>query len=305
MKRSTIWLIVIVLILIVIIFSTGNRDAGVDPAAISGWQLNEAGLMTPESVLYDAVADVYLVSNINGSPADMDDNGFISRISPTGEILDLKWIDGENENVQLSAPKGMAIIGEVLYVTDISSIRLFDKETGEPVGSIDIPGSTFLNDLAPNGKGGVFLTDSGLNPDFTPSGTDAVYSIDAAGEITQLATGEVLGGPNGVTSYKDGALIVTFGGNSILKLGMDGEVSLFAELPTGSLDGIEIIKDGTVLVSSWEGQVVYAVHPDGSVNEVISGVQSPADIGFDSKRGLVLIPLFQLDGVHTVPVTTP
>src|SRR3989304_4371092 len=42
------------------------------------------GLQTPESVLYDAAEDVYLVSNINGSPTAADGNGFISRIGPEG-----------------------------------------------------------------------------------------------------------------------------------------------------------------------------------------------------------------------------
>ena len=42
------------------------------------------GLSTPESVLYDADDDRYLVSNINGKPTDKDNNGFISALSPDG-----------------------------------------------------------------------------------------------------------------------------------------------------------------------------------------------------------------------------
>ena len=52
------------------------------------------GLSTPESVEYYAADDIYLVTNINGSPFEKDDNGFISKVSPTGEMIDLKWIDG-------------------------------------------------------------------------------------------------------------------------------------------------------------------------------------------------------------------
>src|SRR3972149_4477688 len=43
------------------------------------------GFQTPESVLYDAAEDVYLVSNINGSPTAADGYGFISRIGPEGQ----------------------------------------------------------------------------------------------------------------------------------------------------------------------------------------------------------------------------
>ena len=62
-------------------------------------------MSTPESALHDPEADVYLVSNINGGPGDRDDNGFISRVSPDGQVLDLKWIDGADPGVTLHAPR--------------------------------------------------------------------------------------------------------------------------------------------------------------------------------------------------------
>src|SRR5688572_19107722 len=39
------------------------------------------GLATPESVLHDPDADIYLVANINGSPLEADDNGYIAKVS--------------------------------------------------------------------------------------------------------------------------------------------------------------------------------------------------------------------------------
>ena len=56
---------------------------------------------TPESVLYDPVADVYLVSNINGDPTAKDNNGFISRIGPDGTVMAAKWIAGGQGDVTL------------------------------------------------------------------------------------------------------------------------------------------------------------------------------------------------------------
>jgi hypothetical protein len=53
--------------------------------------VEDVGFATPESVEYYAAEDVYLVTNINGSPFAVDDNGFISKISPDGKVLDLKW----------------------------------------------------------------------------------------------------------------------------------------------------------------------------------------------------------------------
>src|SRR5690349_9274043 len=105
------------------------------------------GFSTPESVLYDADSDVYLVSNINGAPAGVDDNGYITKVSPDGKIAEAKWIDGAKDTIKLDAPKGMAIANGVLYVADITNVRMFDAKTGEPKGDIKIDGSTFLNDI--------------------------------------------------------------------------------------------------------------------------------------------------------------
>ena len=70
------------------------------------------------------------MANINGAAAEKDGNGFISRVSPQGVVLDLKWIDGASPGVTLHAPKGMAIVADTLFVTDIDCIRRFHRVTG-------------------------------------------------------------------------------------------------------------------------------------------------------------------------------
>ena len=69
-------------------------------------EVADIGLATPESVEYYAKEDVYLVTNINGSPFAADGNGFISKLKPDGSVVDLKWIDGTKPGVTLNAPKG-------------------------------------------------------------------------------------------------------------------------------------------------------------------------------------------------------
>ena len=91
------------------------------------WTLPTSGSRRPSRCCTTPVADVYLVSNINGELAAKDDNGFIARLSPTGEILTLKWIDGAADGVTLHAPKGMALAHDTLFVADIDAVRLFDR----------------------------------------------------------------------------------------------------------------------------------------------------------------------------------
>ncbi len=161
--------------------------------------IENAGLATPESVLYDKKNDRYLISNINGNPTAADGNGFISIVSPEGKLQKLKWIDGEGEQTQLNAPKGMAILDDKLYVTDINSVRVFDLGTGKQWASIDIKGSTFLNDAATDGEV-VYISDSGMNPDFSSSGTDAIYRIYKEGKHEKVVADKSFSKPNGLAT---------------------------------------------------------------------------------------------------------
>jgi hypothetical protein len=263
--------------------------------------LQDVGFMTPESVLHDATGDVYLVSNINGDPFAEDDNGFISRVSPAGEVLELKWIDGGDEGVTLNAPKGMAIAGGTLFVGDINTVRMYDRETGAPIGAVPVEGSTFVNDVAAGPDGTIYFTDSGFAPGFESSGTDAVYRLDDAGGVEALATGDALGRPNGVAADARGVWVVTFGANTLSRLD-GGEQTDSAELPDGGLDGLAILEDGTVLVSSWNAQAVYHGPVGGPFEVLVAEVEAPADIGHDATRNRVMIPLFQSDVVRIEPL---
>lgn len=282
--------LVVVLAAAIVLAQAAGHAAMMAPAPIV-----VQGFQTPESVLYDSRGDVYLVSNINGNPTAADGNGFISKISPTGKVIALKWIDGTKTGVKLNAPKGMAIAGDTLYVADITSVRMFDRGSGRFKGSIDIPGATFMNDLAAGRDGSVYASDSGLKPDFSPSGTDAIYRIDGMGMVAALAKGADLNHPNGVAVRADGSVLVAVWAEkgAVYALSKDGKRSAVAALPAGQLDGIEIASNGTLLVSSWAASSVYRVMRDGMATAVVENVKAPADIGYDGKRNRLLIPQFQ------------
>jgi acetyl esterase/lipase/sugar lactone lactonase YvrE len=242
-------------------------------------------------VLHDPEADVYLVANINGGPSDKDGNGFISRVSPEGDLIALKWIDGATEDTTLNAPKGMALTGDRLFVADIDVVRVFDRASGGWLDGIPIEGARFLNDVAAAEDGTVYVTDSGtgvihrINPDRT---------LEQAGQTKN---------PNGIQVRGD-KVLVTGGSNQIFRLGDDGALTPEFEGPAGGLDGLILLEDGGVLVSSWMGSAVYRIDADGQVTELFSGLNAPADIGFDTKRAVVLIPHFKDDRVEARPLST-
>jgi sugar lactone lactonase YvrE len=251
------------------------------------------GFQVPESVYYDVKGDYYLVSNINGKPTDVDDNGYISKVATDGTVVDLKWIDGRAKSVILSAPKGMAVVGDTLYVTDITAVRMFDRATGRPAGAVEIPGAQFANDLAAAPDGSIYVSDMNTNK---------VHRIAPDGSLTTFASGPDLVQPNGLAVTPEGTVVVAaMGAPEVFSLASDGSKGKVWMTPEAGLDGLVRLADGSFLVSSWKAQAIYRIDPDGTVTPVLTGITSPADIGFDAKRGRLLVPVFMEDRILIVP----
>jgi hypothetical protein len=254
------------------------------------------GLSTPESVLHDPGADVYLVSNVSGDPWEEDGNGFVSRLSPDGQVLDLKWIDGTRPGVTLNAPKGMAIVADTLFVADIDCIRKFEKTTGNPFPELCFDEGRFLNDLTSSDRGILFFSDSGA-----PSAPGAVFLLRSTADVPQkvaladgtVLDGEWLGGPNGVFVDRSGLYVATFQSGQLFQVTPDGERVDLLGPSAGRFDGVVALGERGTLVSSWGLSEVVLVQGDGSTVTVVDNVDAPADIGFDAVRNRLLIPLFR------------
>jgi hypothetical protein len=249
-------------------------------------EVADVGFNVPESVLHDRVADVYLVSNINGGAQDADGNGFVSRVAPGGEVLELKWIDGETEGVTLDGPKGMAIVGDLLYVADITCIRLFHRVSGDPAGEMCWDDVTFLNDVDADADGSLYTTDTGLN-----TGSDAVYRVSPEGDRSVVIASAELGGPNGVVVDDRGVFVVTCESGEIFRVTPEGERVDLAPPSEMELDGLVSLDDRGFLFSSWGDAAVYWVDSEGHLSTLLEGIPSPADIGYDADRNRVLVPV--------------
>jgi sugar lactone lactonase YvrE len=264
------------------------------------------GLLGPESVLYDAEADVYLISNVNGGPGDKDDNGFIVRLAPDLQNYELRWIDGAAGDVTLHAPKGMAFRGNLLLVADIDTVRLFDRKTGKPAGAWPVSGAAFLNDIAVSGNT-IYVSDTGISfagGQAKPQGTAAIYRFESdAKQPTAIAKGDALGGPNGIITTPEGVVFVTFLGDKIMRLkGNASTPETVATLPAGQLDGLARLGDGSYVVSSWAASGIFRVRPDGQSNQIRGGLSSPAGLEVDEKRRRVIVPQLMENRVHFVPI---
>lgn len=266
----------------------------VEPAKPAAAVTFKEGLSTPESVLYDAEADVYLVSNINGTPFAKDNNGFIAVLPPEGGEL-TKLVVGGEKGATLNAPKGLGLAGGVLYVADIDTLRMFDRATGAPKGEVKLPGATFANDVAIAADGTIYVSDSAVKAGekgFEGTGTDAVWAV-AKGKAKALVKDKKLGWPNGLLVSEGTLWVANLGNDALWPLELKTKKQGAAtKLPQGMLDGVVGLPGGEVLVSSWAASAVYRGKPGGTFTTVIENVAAPADIGFDSKRNRVLVPRF-------------
>ena len=126
------------------------QNVGVSAAQLD-WSLSDFD--QPESALYNPESREILVSNINGSPVEINGKGYISRVSASGEMLEKHWVEG------MDAPKGMALVGDMLYIADMQKLHMVNTKTGQLVKSYFEANSKMLNDVSADEKGNIYVSD--------------------------------------------------------------------------------------------------------------------------------------------------
>jgi hypothetical protein len=245
---------------------------------VKKWETDSL-LKVPESVLFDGKANMLYVSNIDGDPSGKDGKGSIGKVGLDGRIIEVDWISG------LSAPKGMAIHKNNLYVADIDQVVVIDIKKGVISKRIPIEGSVFLNDVTVDRKGIVYVSDSRASK---------VHKIKKGKSSVYL---ENLKGPNGVLAF-DGDLYVLNSG-SVLKVLKDKSMTSIADSLVTSTDGIENVKGKDFIVSCWSG-VIYYVSENGTTEKLLDTRDAKinsADIGYDAKNRVVYVPTFYKNSV--------
>jgi sugar lactone lactonase YvrE len=250
-------------------------------------------LQNPESARWDAELGVWFVSNVNGQPGAKDNNGFISRIKGDGSVDSLKFVAGGRGKVTLNAPKGLAIVGDTLWVADIDAVRGFNRKTGASVASIQVPGAKFLNDVTA-GPDGIYITDTGVQfgagGKIAHPGPDRIFQI-AGRRVTTALTFKGQPGPNGITWEENSSrfLVVPMGDTTIVAWAPGDSAPQPVATAPGMMDGVEALDGERFLVTSWADSSLNLVG-DGKVTRLAGNLPGPADIGFDPAGGKVAVP---------------
>ena len=125
-------------------------------------------------------------------------------------------------------------------------------------------------------------------------GGDKVFSIGPNRSINVVAHGNVLGRPNGVTwdSTAKKWVVVSFDTfhSEVYALNPADSTRTILATGKGRYDGIESLSGGRYLVTCWQDSSVHLIS-GRSDRPIVRNVPSPADIGIDTRRGRLAIPV--------------
>ncbi len=258
--------------------------------------LQVSGLEAPHSFLADPATNSYYISNINGESEARDNNGFITKLSDDGRITAFKFIEGGRGNVTLHAPKGMAVVDQVLYVTDLDTLRAFDKTTGKPLSTVVLPRPTSANspqslvDVAADGQGHLYLADQLGN---------AIYRLDLTPALTLsiYVSGNHLAGPSGVAVHpKTGHIVVvSYDSGKIFDITPEGTLTELVSngFFTGrfqNLSGVDFDRWGSMYVADATKGKIWRMLPNQKFQVIAEYLPSPTDLGIDRVNHLILVP---------------
>ncbi len=267
------------------------------------------GLESPHSFVGDPLGKEYFISNINGEPEARDNNGFITKLNTEGKIIHLKFIQGGVSDIPLHAPKGMALVGSILYVADLDQLKGFDKTTGTPLATVSF--SSFskrqvsLTDVAASPAGLLYASDQTAN---------SIYRITPSDNhrIDLLIHDDRLAGPAGIAIHPktNHVIVVSWEKGKILEITPDGQLT---ELESNgfftsrfqNLSGVDFDQWGNMYVSDITKGKIWRMTRDHRFQVIAEYLPAPADISIDRVNNLILVPYHYVHAAEMNGLETP
>lgn len=252
------------------------------------WE-TDAGFKQPESAVYDADRDVLYVSNINGQGTDKDGNGYISKVALDGTVTEAEWVTG------LDGPKGLAIAGDKLYVSDITALVEIDINQGAVLNRYEAEGAVFMNDVAADEAGNIYVSDIATNTLHRLSG----------GTFEAWVVDEELENPNGLLVEGENLIVGAWGkmkedfstevpGHLKTVALSDGSINDLGDGQSiGNLDGVESDGQGNYYATDWMAGTLMYVTASGEAEVLLELGQGSADLEVVASEGLVVIPMMK------------
>ncbi len=240
-----------------------------DPGLHLAWEIS-GKVAAPESVIYDPGRQILYVTGYR--------DGSVAKVCLDGQ-LQPNWVTG------LNAPTGIRLsASDRLFVVERPGLSEIDPSSGEITARYPVPDAGFLNDLAFDEKGAIYVTDT-LK--------DCVFRVAEAKPEVWIQ-GEAFAGPNGIL-VEDGRLLVGVTSDGTIKT-VDLETKQVDTLvtlgPGSNMDGLVSDGEGGLLFSDYFGRL-FRLDAQGQRTVLLDG-RGPyrycADFGLVPGSGLIVIP---------------
>jgi sugar lactone lactonase YvrE len=224
----------------------------------------------PESAVYDAARNRYLVSNYS--------NGAIIAIDETGTQSVFTGAKASSA--------GLHIVGDTVYVgCGSQGVAGYNLETAALVMDVIIPGSVLLNDIDADTSGNLYVSDPYANRIYRISLSDHSYSILL----------DPIPWPNGLAfdAQSNRLLACTSITRFIYSINPeDGSYFGLANVGVGHLDGLAFDNAGNLYVSAQGPDAVYRYESTflEPIKLISKGHNAPADICYDRLNEILVVP---------------
>ncbi|MBU1013930.1 MAG: DUF1080 domain-containing protein [Bacteroidetes bacterium] len=228
----------------------------------------------PESVAWDKENKVLYVSNYVQGPEE-----YLSKISIDGKIIEKEWVKG------LRRPTALLLTGDSLLVVERRGIAVVDIKSASIRRRIPVEGARFLNDIA--------ISDNGKTIFIGDSEASRIYKLEKS-KVSVWIEGAVAPKPNAMAIVGQKLIVGCMGNNSLMSIDiLSGKATTLHEFFPGTIiDGIQVLKDGSLLVGGFNG-ILYLIDKSGKINELLNlsgkGVNF-SDFYFISDKNLIVIP---------------
>ncbi|MBL7219780.1 MAG: hypothetical protein ISS69_06690 [Phycisphaerae bacterium] len=256
----------------------------------SGWRAEKIavveGIRIPESLALDRAGGCVYVSNCEGDPSkswEDDGDGFISRMTPEGKMLDKYWVRSKGGAI-LNDPKGLAIFNGFLYICDNKRLVRIPLDRSRGVEEVKLNTTEIFCD--PLAWGGHLYVGYG-GPE------KIIFKFARDGKVSRI---KGVASINGLAGDDKQLYCVTWATHEIYQIDPAGKTDPIAfglAEKFVNLDGIDVLSDGTFVVSDFKANRLYTVAPDRKTLKLLVEVDTPADIIIDHQRNLLYAPSYK------------
>ena len=209
-------------------------------------------------------------------------------------MIAAQWVN------DLNAPKGLRSFQGRLWVTDIDRVLAIEIKTGQIKHAIAVEGAKFLNDVAIDNEGVVYVSEM----------HDSKIFQVKDGKATLFVEDNELAHPNGLVAHDDQLVVASWGVDidpktfttktpgRLLAIDLSSHrITPLTKHPLGNLDGVELDGSGGYYASDFMAGKVFQVSSSGEATVLLQDLESPADIGLIEAKSLLIVPHMQKNKV--------